>query len=117
MRLNDDGKTVAAAGVHVPKIGEIIGGSDCQKHLSVLDTRIKEVTGHDPAASRGQRATTPPTTPPSMAGTAACAGTGPCRMPHAGFGCGVIRPVRFVADIVNIRCVMPFPCWPSNACF
>ncbi len=66
MRLNDDGKTVAAMDVLAPGIGEIIGGSQREERLDVLDARIDEI-GPRP------RSTT--------AGTATCAATAPCRTP------------------------------------
>ncbi|EQC32116.1 asparaginyl-tRNA synthetase [Saprolegnia diclina VS20] len=100
MRLNDDGKTVAAADVLVPKIGEIIGGSQREERLDVLEARIKEATGHDPAEYGWY-----------------CDLRRYGTVPHAGFGCGFERLVRFVTGIENIRDVIPFPRWPSNASF
>ena len=74
MRLNDDGKTVAAADCLVPGIGEIIGGSQREERLDVLEARIA-------GAGHGTRRTT--------GITATCAATARCH--HAGFGLGFER--------------------------
>ncbi|CAK4649039.1 hypothetical protein LEN26_012815 [Aphanomyces euteiches] len=100
MRLNEDNKTVAACDVLVPKIGEIIGGSQREERLEVLETRIKEATGHDPSEYGWY-----------------CDLRRYGSVPHAGFGCGFERLVRFVTGIENIRDVIPFPRWPGNAAF
>jgi asparaginyl-tRNA synthetase len=100
MRLNDDNKTVAAVDVLVPKIGEIIGGSQREERLEVLEARIVEATGHDPKEYSWY-----------------CDLRRYGSVPHAGFGCGFERLVRFVTGIENIRDVIPFPRWPGNAAF
>jgi asparaginyl-tRNA synthetase len=97
MRLNDDQQTVAAMDILVPKIGEIIGGSQREERLEVLETRIA---------------------PEAIAqlwwyldlrryGT----------VPHAGFGLGFERLVQFMTGMTNIRDVIPFPRTPLNAEF
>lgn len=100
MRLNDDEKTVAAVDILVPKIGEIIGGAQREERLDVLNRRIVEATGHDPSDYAWY-------TDLRKYGT----------VPHAGFGLGFERLVRFVTGIENIRDVIPFPRWPGNADF
>lgn len=100
MRLNDDNETVAAVDVLVPKIGEIIGGSQREERLDVLKARIIEATGHDPEEYGWY-------TDLRKYGS----------IPHAGFGLGFERLIRFVTGIENIRDVIPFPRWPGNADF
>lgn len=99
MRLNDDGKTVAAMDVLAPKIGEIIGGSQREERLDVLDRRIAGMGL--PAENywwyRDLR----------RYGTT----------PHAGFGLGFERLVQFCTGMTNIRDVIPFPRTPRNADF
>jgi len=99
MRLNDDGKTVAAMDVLVPKIGEIVGGSQREERLGVLDQRIQE-TGlrkDDYWWYRDLR----------RYGT----------VPHAGFGLGFERLTQFCTGMGNIRDVIPFPRAPRQAEF
>jgi len=91
MRQNDDGKTVAAMDVLAPGIGEIIGGSQREERLDVLDARIREM-GLDPAEYWWYRDL-------RRYGT----------VPHAGFGLGFDRAVNYVTGIKNIRDVIPFP--------
>jgi asparaginyl-tRNA synthetase len=91
MRLNDDGKTVAAMDVLAPGIGEIIGGSQREERLDVLDRRIVE-SGLDPHAYSWYRDL-------RRYGT----------VPHAGFGLGFERTVS------NVRDVIPFPRTPGHA--
>jgi asparaginyl-tRNA synthetase len=99
MRLNDDGKTVAAMDILAPGIGEIIGGSQREERLDVLDTRLVEM--HlDPAAYWWYRDL-------RKYGT----------VPHAGFGLGFERVIQFVTGMANIRDVIPFPRTPGNAAF
>lgn len=98
MRLNDDEKTVAAMDVLAPGIGEIIGGSQREERLDVLDARM---------------------TAPGLAeelwwyrdlrryGT----------VPHAGFGLGFERLLNYVTGMENIRDAIPFPRTPGNADF
>jgi asparaginyl-tRNA synthetase len=99
MRLNDDGKTVAAMDVLVPKIGEIIGGSQREERLEVLDGRIEEMglNKKDYWWYRDLR----------RYGT----------VPHAGFGLGFERLLQFCTGMTNIRDVIPFPRAPRQAEF
>jgi asparaginyl-tRNA synthetase len=97
MRLNDDGRTVAAMDVLAPGIGEIIGGSQREERLDVLDARIAG-TGLDPAAYGWYRDL-------RRYGT----------VPHAGFGLGFERTVAYVTGLSNVRDVIPFPRTPGHA--
>jgi asparaginyl-tRNA synthetase len=97
MRLNDDGKTVAAMDVLAPGIGEIVGGSQREERLSVLDERMKDA-GLDPAHYGWYRDL-------RRYGT----------VPHAGFGLGFERTVAYVTGLANVRDVIPFPRTPGNA--
>jgi asparaginyl-tRNA synthetase len=99
MRLNDDGRTVAAMDVLAPGIGEIVGGSQREERLDVLDARIGE-TGLDPAAYWWYRDL-------RRYGT----------VPHAGFGLGFDRALAYATGMANIRDVIPFPRTPSSADF
>ena len=99
MRLNDDGKTVAAMDVLVPKIGEIIGGSQREERLDVLDKRLEEM-GLNKADYWWYRDL-------RRYGT----------VPHAGFGLGFERLILFVTGMQNIRDVIPFPRAPKQAEF
>lgn len=99
MRQNDDGKTVAAMDVLVPKIGEIIGGSQREERLDVLRGRLTELAL--PEENYNWYLDT------RRFGTA----------PHAGFGLGFERTVQFVTAMANIRDVIPFPRTPGNAAF
>jgi asparaginyl-tRNA synthetase len=99
MRQNDDGKTVAAMDVLVPRIGELIGGSQREERLDVLSRRIGEL-GLDAKDYwwyldlRRYGST-----------------------PHAGFGLGFERLMLLVTGMQNIRDVIPFPRYPGNAEF
>jgi asparaginyl-tRNA synthetase len=97
MRLSDDERTVAAMDVLAPGIGEIIGGSQREERLDVLDARIQSV-GLDPAAYGWYRDL-------RRYGT----------VPHAGFGLGFERPVAYVTGLSNVRDVIPFPRTPGSA--
>jgi asparaginyl-tRNA synthetase len=99
MRLNDDGRTVAAMDVLAPGIGEIVGGSQREERLDVLDGRIRE-TGLEPAAYWWYRDL-------RRYGT----------VPHAGFGLGFDRAVAYATGMANIRDVIPFPRTPGSADF
>lgn len=99
MRLNDDNKTVAAMDVLVPKIGEIIGGSQREERLNVLESRIQEL-GIDQQELWWYLDL-------RRYGT----------VPHAGFGLGFERLVQFMTGMANIRDVIPFPRTPMNAEF
>jgi asparaginyl-tRNA synthetase len=97
MRLNDDGRTVAAMDVLAPGIGEIIGGSQREERLDVLDTRMAE-SRLDPDHYGWYRDL-------RRYGT----------VPHAGFGLGFERTVAYVTGLGNVRDVIPFPRTPGNA--
>jgi asparaginyl-tRNA synthetase len=99
MRLNDDGKTVAAMDVLAPGIGEIIGGSQREERLDVLDERMDQV-GLDKEVYNWYRDL-------RRYGT----------VPHAGFGLGFERTVSYVTGMNNVRDVIPFPRTPNNADF
>jgi asparaginyl-tRNA synthetase len=99
MRQNDDGKTVAAMDVLAPGIGEIIGGSQREERLEVLDRRIAEMGLH--AADYGWYRDL------RRYGT----------VPHAGFGLGFERAIIYATGIENIRDVIPFPRAPRQAEF
>jgi asparaginyl-tRNA synthetase len=99
MRLNDDGKTVRAMDVLVPRVGEIIGGSQREERLDVLEARMKE-HNLDPSAYWWYLDL-------RRYGT----------VPHSGFGLGLERTVQFVTGMANIRDVIPFPRVPGNADF
>lgn len=99
MRLNDDGKTVAAMDVLVPRIGELIGGSQREDRYDILVSRIKEL-GMDienyswylDSRKYGS-------------------------VPHAGFGLGFERMMMLVTGIANIRDTIPFPRTPKSISF
>ena len=99
MRANDDGKTVRAMDVLVPKVGEIIGGSQREERLEVLEQRMVE-QGLDPQGYWWY-------VDLRRYGT----------VPHAGFGLGLERLVQFVTGMTNIRDVIPFPRTPGSAEF
>src|SRR6185436_18299921 len=99
MRMNDDGKTVAAMDVLAPGIGEIIGGSQREERLDYLDRRLAEV-GLDPHHYGWYRDL-------RRYGT----------VPHAGFGLGLERTIIYATGMANIRDVIPFPRTPGNAAF
>jgi asparaginyl-tRNA synthetase len=97
MRMNDDGRTVAAMDVLAPGIGEIIGGSQREERLPVLDARMTEA-GMDKVQYGWYRDL-------RRYGT----------VPHAGFGLGFERTVAYVTGLANVRDVIPFPRTPGNA--
>jgi asparaginyl-tRNA synthetase len=99
MRMNDDGRTVAAMDVLAPGIGEIVGGSQREERLDVLDARLRE-TGLDPAAYWWYRDL-------RRYGS----------VPHAGFGLGFDRAMAYATGMANIRDVIPFPRTPASADF
>jgi asparaginyl-tRNA synthetase len=99
MRLNDDGKTVAAMDVLAPGIGELIGGSQREERLDVLDARLDEI-----GLSKDQY---------NWYRDLRRYGT----VPHAGFGLGFERTIAYVTGMVNIRDVIPFPRTPGSAEF
>ena len=99
MRMNDDGKTVAAVDVLVPGIGELIGGSQREERLELLEKRIDELgLGRDNYwwyLELRKFGTTP----------------------HAGFGMGFERLIMYLTGISNIRDVLPFPRTTGSAEF
>ena len=99
MRMNDDNKTVAAMDILFPGIGEIVGGSQREERLEVLEKRIeemgidkKELWWYLDLRRFGS-------------------------VPHSGFGLGFERLVQFTTGMNNIRDVIPFPITPQNASF
>ena len=99
MRMNDDGKTVAAADCLVPGIGEIIGGSQREERLELLEGRIKEL---------GMK-------PEDYWWYCDLRRYGSCK--HAGFGLGFERLVMYLTGVSNIRDVLPHPRTVGNAEF
>jgi asparaginyl-tRNA synthetase len=99
MRLSDDGKTVAAMDVLVPGVGEIIGGSQREERLDVLQRRMSEA-GLDDSEYWWYLDL-------RRFGT----------VPHAGFGLGLERAVQYATGMGNIRDVIPFPRTPGSADF
>ena len=99
MRLSDDEKTVAAMDVLVPKVGEIVGGSQREDRLDVLSRRMEQ-QDLDPEAYWWYLDL-------RRFGT----------VPHAGFGLGLERIVQFTTGMANIRDVIPFPRTPGSAEF
>ncbi len=99
MRLNDDERTVSAMDILAPGIGEIVGGSQREERLDVLDRRIAEMGLHQPDYwwYRDLR----------RYGT----------VPHAGFGLGFERAIVYATGMQNIRDVIPFPRTPKNCEF
>ncbi|HVX63260.1 MAG TPA: asparagine--tRNA ligase [Pirellulales bacterium] len=99
MRVNDDGRTVRAMDILVPKVGEIIGGSQREERLDVLEMRMKEqgLEAENYWWYLDLR----------RYGT----------VPHSGFGLGLERVVQFITGMTNIRDVIPFPRTPGNADF
>src|SRR5690554_3969524 len=99
MRMNDDGKTVAAMDILAPGIGEIVGGSQREERLDFLIKRMEEMK----VSQNGMQWYLDS----RRFGTA----------PHAGFGLGFERLVLFVTGMTNIRDVIPFPRTPGHAEF
>ena len=99
MRLNDDGKTVAAADCLVPGIGEIIGGSQREERIGILEARIKELGMN----------------PEDYWWYCDLRRYGSCR--HAGYGLGFERMVMYLTGIANIRDTLPHPRTVGNAEF
>ena len=97
MRLNDDDETVGAMDIIVPRIGELIGGSQREERLDVLEARMVEAeidlgeyNWYLDLRRYGS-------------------------VPHSGFGLGFERLVQFVTGMANIREVIPFPRTPGSA--
>ncbi len=99
MRVNDDGKTVRAMDVLVPNVGEIIGGSQREERLDVLESRMAE---QDLDAENYWWYTDL-----RRYGS----------VPHSGFGLGLERAIQFMTGMTNIRDVIPFPRTPGSADF
>jgi asparaginyl-tRNA synthetase len=99
MRSNDDGKTVAAMDLLVPRVGEIIGGSQREERLEVLEEKMRAFG----------------IAPESLSWYLDSRRWGSC--PHAGFGLGFERLLMYVTGMENIRDVIPFPRTPGNARF
>ncbi|MXP56138.1 asparagine--tRNA ligase [Pantoea sp. Mhis] len=99
MRLNQDGQTVAAMDILMPGIGEIIGGSQREERLEILDARLVTMglNKEDYWWYRDLR----------RYGT----------VPHSGFGLGFERLIAYVSGVHNVRDVIPFPRTPNNATF
>ena len=98
MRMNDDNETVAAMDVLVPSVGELIGGSQREERLSMLDERMTDPTLQEHLWwYRDLR----------RYGS----------VPHAGFGLGFERLVLYITGMENIRDAIPFPRVPKNASF
>jgi asparaginyl-tRNA synthetase len=97
MRSNDDGRTVAAMDVLAPGIGEIIGGSQREERLELLDARMDElgISKEHYGWYRDLR----------RYGS----------VPHAGFGLGFERTMAYVTGLANVRDAIPFPRTPGNA--
>jgi asparaginyl-tRNA synthetase len=99
MRANDDGRTVRAMDILVPKVGEIIGGSQREERLDMLEARLREMN-LDPASYWWYLDL-------RRYGT----------VPHSGFGLGLERVLQFITGMGNIRDVIPFPRTPGSAEF
>jgi asparaginyl-tRNA synthetase len=99
MKVNDDGKTVRAMDVLVPGVGEIIGGSQREDRLEVLEQRMHE-QGLNPEGYQWY-----------------CDLRRYGTVPHSGFGLGLERTILFLSGLSNIRDVIPFPRTPGNAAF
>ena len=99
MRQNDDGKTVAAMDLLVPRVGEIIGGSQREERLDVLEGKMT-ACGIDPQ---------------NLWWYLDSRRWGSC--PHSGFGLGFERLLMYITGMENIRDVIPFPRTPGNANF
>jgi asparaginyl-tRNA synthetase len=99
MRLNDDERTVAAMDLLVPRVGEIIGGSQREERYDVLLRRMQEAG----------------IAPESLWWYLDTRRWGSC--PHAGFGLGFERLLMYVTGMENIRDVIPFPRTPGSAKF
>ena len=99
MRLNDDGKTVAACDMLVPGVGEIIGGSQREDRLDVLEARMKELgiseNGYEWYLDLRRYG----------------------GVKHAGYGLGFERMIMYLTGMSNIRDVLPFPRTPKSAEF
>ncbi|MBC3876112.1 amino acid--tRNA ligase-related protein [Undibacterium flavidum] len=99
IRMNDEGETVAVMDIYAPGIGEIIGGSQREERVDVLDARMDEVgLAKEPYYWYRDLL---------RYGT----------MPHAGFDLGFERAVSYITGVGNVRDVIPFPRTPGNVRF
>jgi asparaginyl-tRNA synthetase len=96
MRQNDDGKTVAACDLLVPRVGELVGGSQREERLDVLQKRMAELSMNEEAYTRYLDT--------RRFGS----------VPHAGFGLGFERLLMYITGVSNIRDVIPFPRTAGN---
>jgi len=99
MRLNDDNETVAAMDILAPGIGEIIGGSQREDRLDILDKRIRSY-GLEPSHYQWYRDL-------RRYGS----------VPHGGFGLGLERLLSYITGLANVRDLIPFPRTPGNILF
>ena len=99
MKLNPDGKTVAACDLLVPGIGEIIGGSQREDDFEKLSNRLKELGLSEKDYSWYM----------DLRKYGSC--------PHSGFGLGFERMMMYLTGMQNIRDVLPFPRTPNNCDF
>ncbi|MCS6864311.1 MAG: asparagine--tRNA ligase [Gemmataceae bacterium] len=99
MKVNDDGRTVRAMDVLVPGVGEIIGGSQREDRLDILEQRMQE-QGLNPEGYQWY-----------------CDLRRYGTVPHSGFGLGLERTILFLSGLSNIRDVIPFPRTPGHAAF
>ena len=99
MRVNDDGKTVAACDLLVPTVGELVGGSQREERLDVLKARMIEMNVHEKG----------------MEWYLDLRRYGGVK--HAGFGLGFERFLMYITGIQNIRDVVPFARTPKNLLF
>lgn len=99
MRMNDDGKTVAACDLLVPAVGELVGGSQREERLEVLQSRMKEMGVHEDGLQWYL----------DLRRYSGCQ--------HAGFGLGFERFIMYVIGMQNIRDVIPFARTPKNLLF
>jgi asparaginyl-tRNA synthetase len=99
MRQNDDNRTVAAMDLLVPKVGEIIGGSQREERLDILQRKMRAFDIR----------------PESLDWYLDTRRWGSC--PHAGFGLGFERFLMYITGMENVRDVIPFPRTPGNARF
>ena len=99
MRQNEDHQTVAAMDLLVPKVGEIIGGSQREERIDVLEHKMRAFD----------------IVPKSLDWYLDIRRWGSC--PHAGFGLGFERFLMYVTGMDNVRDVIPFPRTPGNARF
>mmetsp|Transcript_19201 Transcript_19201/g.67772 ORF Transcript_19201/g.67772 Transcript_19201/m.67772 type:complete len:753 (-) Transcript_19201:131-2389(-) len=97
MKLSEDGKTVRAMDILVPRIGELVGGSQREEKLEVLEARMEEM-GVEKEALQWYLDL-------RRYGS----------VPHSGFGLGFERLVMYVTGMAHIRDVIPFPRWPGHA--